>query len=188
MTLRDRFWAARPFESFLESAQQNAALWRSIYDRARVPEDLLQRARELSGRWHLLVLLEDWCGDAVNSVPFLARLAHEVPNLELRVLERDQNLDLMARYLSPSGGLAIPVVIALNENLEEVGWWGSRPTVLQRWVDSTEAQLLSKEDRYREIRRWYARDRGATSVSEVLGLLGSGITSARSRNAGGAAA
>jgi hypothetical protein len=30
---------------------------------------------------------------------------------------------------------------------------------------------MTKEDRYREVRRWYARDHGATTVTEVLSLI-----------------
>ena len=30
---------------------------------------------------------------------------------------------------------------------------------------------MTKEDRYREVRRWYARDHGATTIDEILGLI-----------------
>jgi hypothetical protein len=32
-------------------------------------------------------------------------------------------------------------------------------------------QSLEKTERYREIRRWYARDRGRTTLEEVLSML-----------------
>jgi hypothetical protein len=53
------------------------------------------------------VLSEDWCGDAVNSVPYLARLAELAPNLDLRVLARDENPDLMDAHLT-RGSRSIP--------------------------------------------------------------------------------
>jgi len=169
-TLKERYAAARTLDDFIEGARQNRELWLSMRKRARVPEDLAEHFRALTGRWHLLVLLEDWCGDAVNTIPVLARLAETVTTLDLRVLERDANPDLMEAHLSGSAR-AIPVVILLDEEYREVGWWGSRPRELQAWVDSPEGSALSKEERYREVRRWYARDRGRTTLEEIAGLL-----------------
>jgi hypothetical protein len=137
---------------------------------ARVPEALLARARALGGSYALLVLLEDWCGDAINTIPLLAALAESVPGWSLRVLERDKHLDLMDTHLTGTAR-AIPVVIAIDANGNEIGWWGPRPRPLQEWVMSPAARALSAPDRYREVRRWYARDRGHTTITELLDLL-----------------
>ena len=58
----------------------------------------------------------------------------------------------------------------LDDAYEERGWWGPRPTVLQRWV-SGQGQLLEKSTRYREARTWYARDRGRTTLEEVVSIM-----------------
>ncbi len=168
--LADRYASAPTLDEFIEGAKDNQDLWRALRRMAQAPADLVERARALSVRRHLLVLVEDWCGDAVNSLPFVARLAEAVPGFDLRVLERDQNLDLMDAHLTGTSR-AIPVVIVLDEGYRELGWWGSRPEPLQRWVMSDEARQLSKEDRYRETRRWYARDRGRTTLEEIVQLL-----------------
>jgi hypothetical protein len=167
---RERYDAGLTMEAFVAGARTNADLWRSIYRRAQAPEEMVARAAELPVRRHLLVLLEDWCGDAVNTVPALARLAEAAPQLDLRVLSRDQNPDLMDAHLTGTSR-SIPVVIVLDESYAELGWWGPRPAELQAWVASSEAQRLSKEARYREVRRWYARDRGRTTLGEILDLL-----------------
>jgi hypothetical protein len=41
---------------------------------------------------------------------------------------------------------------------------------LQQWVLGA-GQALEKEARYREIRSWYARDRGLTTLEEVVGMM-----------------
>jgi hypothetical protein len=168
MITRERYEGGATMDEFVAAAKENQDLWRSVYGRASVPEELLERARQLPAR-HLLVLAEDWCGDAVNTVPVLARLAEEVPGLDLRILGRDANPDLMDPHLS-AGARAIPVVMVLDEEFRELGWWGSRPEPLQHWV-RTEGQALDKAARYREVRRWYARDRGRTTLEEVIGLM-----------------
>lgn len=175
--LRQRYEAAPRFSEFLEQAVKNAQLWRDTYRLVRVPDDTVARATALPGRWHLLVLVEDWCGDAVNTVPHLARLAELAPNLDLRVLPRDTNPDLMDSHLT-NGTRSIPVVMVLDAAFEEHGSWGPRPTELQRWV-VTEGKQLEKDERYRHVRTWYARDRGRTTLGEVLGIL----ESAASRHA-----
>jgi hypothetical protein len=164
-------WAdARTIEQFVAGARSNAVLWNDMTRRARAPMDAVARGRALPASRRLLVLLEDWCGDAVNTIPMIASLVQQVPQLDLRVLARDEHPDVMDRHLS-GGARAIPVVIVLDAQWRELGWWGSRPQPLQAWAMSAEARAMSSADRYREIRRWYARDRGLTTLDEVLTLL-----------------
>ncbi len=176
-TLRERFQAADTFEGMLAHAEQNVDLWRAIWRRARVPDEFLRRVAGLEGMWHLLVLSEDWCGDAVNSLPVLAKLAALSPNLEFRVLARDRNLDLMDAHLTGTSR-AIPVVMVLDASYQERGWWGSRPAELQAWVLST-GHALDKDARYQEVRRWYARDGGRSTLEEVVATLERAATTTR---------
>jgi hypothetical protein len=157
------------FEEYLAAVTENEAMWHAMARRANVPEELVDRVRAIPGSWRLLVLVEDWCGDAVNTVPVLARLVERVPNLSLRILKRDEHPDLMYAHLT-SGKRAIPVVMVLDEDFREVGWWGPRPRELQDWATSL-GLTLAKPDRYRELRRWYAQDRGRTTVEEVVDLM-----------------
>jgi hypothetical protein len=169
--MKDRWESAMTLEEFTDRAEANQELWRSMWKRVRVPAEFVERLGALPAKRYLLVLVEDWCGDAVNTVPVLGRLAEAHPGLEMRVLRRDENLDLMDAHLSGSSR-AIPVAIVLDEQFEELGWWGSRPAPLQAWIRSPEAQALEKDERYREVRRWYARDQGRTTLEEIAVLLG----------------
>ncbi|MCC6432946.1 MAG: thioredoxin family protein, partial [Gemmatimonadaceae bacterium] len=104
--------------------------------------------------------------------PALAALAGASATLDLRILTRDENPDLMDAHLT-GGTRSIPIVIVLDEAYHEVGWWGPRPAPLQSWVRS-EGHALDKTARYREVRRWYARDRAQTTLTEILALLEGG--------------
>lgn len=169
-SLQARFEAAEPFESFLPTVERNAPLWHGVWERAVVPDEAVRRVEDLPGTWHLLVLSADWCGDAVNTLPILARLAERAGNLDMRLLERDDNLDLMDLHLTNGRARSIPVVMALDGDFVERAWWGPRPTELQSWVTETGLQM-PPDARYREVRRWYARDRGQTTLDEVIGML-----------------
>jgi len=162
----ERFRSGMDFSTYLTTVTSNAALWSAVYRTARASEEMVARAREIPGRWNLLALTEDWCGDAVNALPILAKLAEQVPSFELRLLGRDANPDLMDSHLSGTSR-SIPVVMVLDEGMVEHGWWGPRPTPLQDWFLS-EGNLLPKDERYRQMRQWYARDRGRSILDEVL--------------------
>lgn len=160
---------AQSLDAFVHQAEVNRELWLSLRKRAEVPVGLIEQVASIPGRWHLLVLLEDWCGDAVSTIPHLARLADEVPGLCLRVLRRDAHPDVMDEHLT-NGKRAIPIVMILDESFGEVAWWGPRPRTLQEWA-TTLGLSLPREERYRDLRRWYAADRGRTALDEVITLL-----------------
>ena len=168
-----RYGAAPDFATYLTTVTDNAALWAAVYRTASVSEETVARARDLPGSWKLLALTEDWCGDAVNSLPILARLVEQVPTFELRLLGRDANPDLMDSHLT---GLSrsIPVVMVFDESMTEVGWWGPRPLALQRWF-LDEGIRLENDERYKRIRSWYARDRGRTILDEILTIAEDGL-------------
>lgn len=173
-----RYAAALTFPEYLQEVEANRDLWNGLWERAALPDDLLGRAAEVKGRWHLAALTEDWCGDAVNSLVWVARLAEAAPGVELRVFSRDDNPDLMDAHLTEGVARSIPVVIAYGSDFRETGWWGPRPTELQRWVKE-EGLKLDVDERYARVRRWYARDRGRSTVAEILDLLDSTVTVGR---------
>jgi len=79
------------------------------------------------------------------------------------------NLDIMDAHLTGTSR-SIPILVLYNATFNECGWWGPRPAALQRWVEE-EGLAMSKPDRYREVRTWYARDRGITTMLEVVAML-----------------
>lgn len=166
---RQRYESAPDFRTYLETVEKNADLWRGVWERVRLPEELVERAREHTGTWHLAALSEDWCGDAVNTLPVVARLAEEV-GWDLRVFSRDANPELMDAHLTGRGSRSIPVVVVYDEEFQEIGWWGPRPSEIQAWV-MEEGLDMPSADRYREVRRWYARDRGRSTLEEILDVF-----------------
>jgi len=165
--------SALTFEQFVETSRQHRELWTGVYRTAVVPAWAIEDARRLGGRFRLVALVEDWCGDASSTVPVVARFA-QAAGIELRILRRDQHPEVMDRYLSPTGARAIPVVIVLTGEMEEVGHWGSRPSELQAFVTGERAKGRTSKDYFAEVRRWYARDRGESTLREILAVVGGG--------------
>jgi hypothetical protein len=153
------------FHEFVAGAQKNKELWEGVHRLARLPE-WAATAIPMNTTRRMLAIVEDWCGDAVNTVPVLARWAESLPNLDLRLVERDKHPNLMDRYLT-GAARSIPIVINLDEDFQELGHWGPRPTELQDWVMATK-DTMPKEERYPLVRKWYARDHGESTIREVL--------------------
>jgi hypothetical protein len=166
----DRYAAAPTWEAFLEGAEANRDLWHDLYARTVLPAWAREAVATLDTPVHLLALSADWCGDAVNILPWIARLAEASDWIEFRVVDRDENPDLMDAHLT-NGARSIPIVVVYDEAFRETGAWGPRPAPLQHWFE-TEGRALEYAERYPRIRRWYARDRGVTILSELLQRLG----------------
>ena len=96
--------------------------------------------------------------------------------MDLRILARDQNLDIMDAHLTNGTSRSIPVVILLDEDYRERAWWGPRPEKLQQWV-MTEGMKMEPGPRYAETRRFYARDKGRTILAELVALVRSAAVS-----------
>lgn len=163
------FWSrATPWASYLRPEMEHYELWRGVFDHVIVPGWALE-AFMLSPVRKLLVIAADWCGDAANTVPVLARLAELVRGMELRVLERDSFPEAIDAYRT-NGTRSIPIAIALTESSEELGHWGPRPAALQEWVISN-TKMIPSPQRYAYARKWYAKDKGETTLRELLAAL-----------------
>jgi hypothetical protein len=167
--MKERYFSGATFLEFLATVMANEGLWHQIYEKATLPPEAEETASAIAGRWYFLVLAEDWCGDAVHVLPFLARLTESFPQFDLRILPRDENPELMERHLT-NGTRSIPVVMVLDEGFREVAWWGPRPRPLQE-LFLREIKPLPKEERFPKVRAWFARDRGRTTLNEILSLI-----------------
>jgi hypothetical protein len=174
---RERFESGRTYEEFREAAEKHQGLWEGVYKHLELPGDAIIRLNNLPGRRRVIVLSADWCGDAASLVPILAKMADAAPKLvELRLLERDENLDIMDEHLS-HGGRAIPVAIVYDEEWQKLGWWGPRPgpaqALFREKLRAFKAGELTdkKEQVNKPVLRWYREDGGRHTIDEFLNVL-----------------
>lgn len=161
---------ALTFDRFLAEATEHVQLWNGLYRTAQVPEWAVAAVQALGGKFRLVALAEDWCGDAINTIPVLAKWAEVAPGIELRILRRDAHPAVMDQYLTGTSR-SIPVVVVLTDDMDELGWWGPRPRALQEFALAQRAAGRSKQEVYPEIRRWYAQDKGQSTIRELLEVM-----------------
>ncbi len=77
----------------------------------------------------------------------------------------------MDLYLT-NGSRSIPIVVIMDDAFRPVGRWGPRPAELQEFViREKRGGDRPASEIYKDARRWYARDRGETTLREVLAVM-----------------
>ena len=127
----ERFAAAKTYDQYIDSIAVNREKFADNLAKASVPDDLAERLRALVGRpdgpKKLLVIGEDWCPDVYRGLPVAKKIA-DAAGMELRVVERDQHLDLMEPF-KHGEFLSIPVYVFLAEDGRVIAHWIERPAL-----------------------------------------------------------
>jgi len=128
MTLdRARWDKGITYDAFKAAMTRNQERFAQNEARVVVDPETIRVFKALPKRLLVLVLAEDWCGDVIANLPVLGRLANEVATLDVRVFYRDQNLDLMERWLNQGKYQSIPVFVLFDQEFRELGHWIERP-------------------------------------------------------------
>ena len=128
MTLdRARWDKGITYEAFKAAMTRNQERFAENESRVALDPETVRTFKSQPKPLRILALAEDWCGDVVANLPILGRLAKEVPTLDVRIFLRDQNLDLMERWLNQGKYQSIPVFVFFDEKFRELGHWIERP-------------------------------------------------------------
>jgi len=134
-------------------------------------DSLKEKARAADRKMIWLIVTEGWCGDAAQNIPIIEKIASESANIETRYVLRDENLELMDKYLTHDAR-SIPKLIALDaETFEEVGSWGPRPKAAMDYFFEMKAQGLEKPQMMENMQRWYNRDKEQSLQAEFETLF-----------------
>ncbi len=139
-------------------------------------DPILVEAVEVTGdRYSWTIITEPWCGDAAQNVPVLAALAAQNPGTNLTLVLRDDNLDLMDRFLT-NGGRSIPKLLICDKRSGDVvATWGPRPALVQQMVMDYKKMDHDSRPPYTELvevlQNWYNKDKNRTLQQEMLDVL-----------------
>lgn len=164
-------------ESYLDYTRMNMQRMNRWDKTVKVPQELQKIVASISAPQVWLVITEAWCGDAAQSIPFIAKLAEINPLIELKLVLRDENPELMDAYLT-EGARSIPVLIGLSGDLgTELFVWGPRPEFLQNRLKAykLDPQNISSKEFADGTHLWYARDKNKAIAEELTPLLTSTI-------------
>ena len=154
MVTRERFQQGMTFPQYLEQMGTNKEKFVEFLNEIKIaPEDRAGLDRH-GKKLNVLVITEDWCGDALYNVPVLAKLVEGNPNVEMRVFLRDKNPDLMDQYLNQGLYRSIPVFAFFDENMKEVARFIERPPAQTEELEKKmlETRRALRAERYRDWR------------------------------------
>ncbi|MFT0714295.1 thioredoxin family protein [Flagellimonas lutimaris] len=138
----------------------------------KIPEAIQQKLESLDRELVFLALTESWCGDAAASLPIINKIAEANPNITLKVVLRDESLDLMDTFLT-NGARSIPKVIILDKSNNEImGEWGPRPSIATQMVADFKREhgKLTAEFK-QDLQVWYNKNKGQNILEDILELL-----------------
>jgi len=164
-------------DSYQEYTKLNIIRMNRIFKTIEITDSFLSVLNQINKKVYWIIISEPWCGDAANSVPIIAKAAMRNPAIKLKIFLRDSNPEKMDYYLT-NGTKSIPILIMLDENLNEVFRWGPRPKELQKLViEMKNSNQFQKEDIIKKIQLWYLEDKSKSIQEEITQLLSIFITS-----------
>ncbi|MCT8340641.1 thioredoxin family protein [Flavobacteriaceae bacterium TK19130] len=158
-------------ETKIDFTKLNFSRSKRLNKYATLPEELerLLKSSTASQKW--LVISEPWCGDAAQSLPFINAVASHSEKIELKIVLRDDNLEVMDQFLT-NGSRSIPVLVMMNDVFEVQQVWGPRPQPATKLVSdykNTHGQI--DDVLKKELQLWYNQDKGKTVLSELQRYL-----------------
>jgi hypothetical protein len=154
MVTRERFQQGMTFPQYLEQMGTNKEKFVEFLNEIKIaPEDRAGLDR-YGKKLNVLVITEDWCGDALYNVPVLAKLVEGNENVDMRVFLRDKNPDLMDQYLNQGLYRSIPVFAFFDENMKEIARFIERPPAQTEEIEKKmlETRRALRAERYRDWR------------------------------------
>ena len=160
MVTNERFAQGMTLQQYLDQMGTNKEKFVQFLNEIKIkPEDKAALDR-LGRKLKVLVITEDWCGDALYNVPVLARMVEGNPNVEMRIFLRDKNPDLMDQYLNQGLYRSIPVFAFFDERMNEVARFIERPPAHTEELEKKmlETRRALRAERYLDWRDGVVRE------------------------------
>ena len=135
-------------------------------------------------QWNLsvyfLVISEGWCGDAAQILPVINKMTEVNTHLKMRIIYRDEHLNIIDRYLT-NGGRAVPIILIVKQEGGIVlGQYGPRPDelskimaarkILERQLPVHEQKAFFEESKTL-AQKWYNENKTIDIQKELVAVL-----------------
>lgn len=156
----------------LEYTNMNLVRMNRLDKTINLNPELIDILNNIKSKYFWLVITEAWCGDAAQSIPIFNKITQYNSNIELRLILRDEEPELIENYLT-NGTKSIPILICLDKyNLKEIFTWGPRPKELTNYVNEyKKIPNFDKNELIKNIQIWYNKDNTQEIQKELTELL-----------------
>lgn len=117
-----------------------------------------------------VVITETWCGDGAQILPVVNKIAEKL-DIKLRIVLRDEHLDLIDRYLFRNSR-SIPIIVCYNiATGAELETWGPRPAEATQLVDNAKLKGIPHDDYVTDLQYWYNQDKTVSLQNELFSFV-----------------
>ena len=138
----------------------------------KITDENTLKLKSLKKEYIWLVISEGWCGDAAQLLPVVNKMALESGKIDLRIVLRDENDDLMNLFLT-NKSKSIPIVIIVDKQTGELmGHWGPRPKAAITLIQDYKKEFgVVDETAKTNLQLWYLHDKGLSTQKEIIDLM-----------------
>ena len=137
----------------------------------KLSETTIERLNNVKKAQTWLLITEGWCGDAAHILPVMNKMSAENENINLKVILRDENPELINQFLT-NGSMSIPKLVVLDTNDKVVSSWGPRPSIASKMVvDYKEKHGGLDSDFKKDLQLWYNKNKGVNIQEDLLAFL-----------------
>ena len=130
----ERFATGMSYADYVASIERNQKRFEENYAGTEIPAEDIAAFKELmakpNGPAKVLVIGEDWCPDVFRGMPVFQKLA-EATGLEIKIMKRDENKDVIAEFLNGGEFESIPVAVFYTKDHEYLYHFIERPQKAQ---------------------------------------------------------
>ncbi|MBL7885907.1 MAG: thioredoxin family protein [Flavobacterium sp.] len=159
-------------EAMIHYSELNEARLHRLDKTMQVTDEVQSFLEKINRKYIWLVIAEGWCGDAAQILPIINKMAQVSDAIDLRIVLRDDNEDLMNMFLT-NGTKSIPKLIIIDQETEEViDHFGPRPQGAKQLIlDYKTTHRIVDETAKIELQKWYLTDKGVSTQNEIIALL-----------------
>lgn len=135
----------------------------------------LEEAGANTQNFKWLLIGDAWCGDCAQIIPVIHKVAEATSGkVQLRIVSRDAFPELIEEFTT-NGTKSTPKLIVLDSDTFSVvlTTWGPRPEPAQEIMLNWKAHKdsITWDDFEKSLHLWYTKDKGATTIKELLNVL-----------------
>jgi hypothetical protein len=145
---KQRFDTGLTYDAFKAAMTRNLERVEANEQKVSLDPETLRFFKGLPKPIKVVALAEDWCGDVIANLPVLGALARESGKLDVRIFYRDQNLDLMEKWLNQGKFQSIPVFAFFDDDFRELGHWIERPASVTELRAKKRKEVFAKDPAY----------------------------------------
>lgn len=139
----------------------------------KITDENSSKLKTLQNEFVWLVISEGWCGDAAQLLPIFDKMVQAADGkIEMRIVLRDENVDLMDHFLT-NKGRAIPKLIVIDkESSGALAHWGPRPKGATELIANYKKEHgILDETIKTDLQLWYLHDKGNTTQAEIIDMM-----------------